>query len=331
MSRHVHNNRPRRHQHRGRLLAVAVVTVAALAVLGGAATTPTASAAIWTASAQTRVMPGTPSAGAQTIDLSAAGNEYQGAIIGLRGGASPHDAVVTWSPDSDPLLVQNAQLDKVMFVNISRPTTNTGAKAGLYPDPLVPRDFGKQMSVPAYSSSLYVLFHVPYGTAAGIYGGTLHVTNGDESTDLAVSLQVWSFGWQRLSTHTAFMTNMRDLQTSLQGSGMRWSGKQRQTVVTNFYRMMQQHGLTPLMPNVVPNTAADGSFNAGAYQAAIAPYLGADGIDLQDAQMPWNNWFPYPSWRKDPASSSLFVYLANLCHFYADNWWQSKVYSYIVD
>ena len=39
----------------------------------------------------------------------------------------------------------------------------------------------------------------------------------------------------------------------------------------------------------------------------------------------------YPSWRKDPASSSLFAYLANLCRFYADNGWQSKVYGYIVD
>ena len=331
MSRPVHSKGPRHHPHRGRFLAVAAATVAALAAVGVAAATPTASAAIWTASAQTRVMPGTPSGSTQTIDLSAAGNEYEGVIIGLRGGANPHDVTVTWSPDADPLLVQNAQLDQVMFVHISRPTTHTGAKAGLYPDPLVPRDFGQSLSVPSYSSSLYVFFHVPYGTAAGTYAGTLHVTNGDESADLPVSLHVWSFGWQRLSTHTAFMTNMRDLQTSLQGSGLKWSGQQRRTVVTNFYRMMQQHGLTPMMPNVLPTTAADGSFDASAYQAAIAPYLGVDGLDLQDAQIPWNNWFPYPSWRKDPASSSLFAYLANLCRFYADNGWQSKVYGYIVD
>ena len=121
---------------------------------------------------------------------------------------------------------------------------------------------------------------VPKDAKAGTYAGTLHVTNGDESADLPVSLHVWSFGWQRLSTHTAFMTNMRDLQTSLQGSGLKWSGQQRRTVVTNFYRMMQQHGLTPMMPNVLPTTAADGSFDASAYQAAIAPYLGVDGLDL---------------------------------------------------
>jgi hypothetical protein len=176
-----------------------------------------------------------------------------------------------------------------------------------------------------------VLFHVPYGTAAGTYYGTLHLINGDETADLPVSLRVWSFGWQRLSTHTAFMTNMRDLQTSLQGSGLRWSGKDRQTVVTNFYRMMQQHGLTPMMPNVVPTTSDDGSFDESHYLAAIAPYLGADGLDLADAQIPWNNWFPYPTWRKDPASSLLFTYLANLCRFYAANGWQSKAYGYIVD
>jgi hypothetical protein len=331
VSRPVRYLRPQRHPRHGTLLAAAVAVLTALAFLSAAATAPSARASVWTASALTRVMPGTPAGGTQTIDLSAAGNEYEGAIIGLRGGANPHDAAATWSPESDPLLVRNAQLDQVMFVRVSRPTTHTGKKAGLYPDPLVPRDIGQQMSVPSYSSSLYVLFHVPYGTAPGIYSGTLHVVNGDEVADLPVSLHVWSFGWQHLSTHTAFMTNMRDLQTSLQGSGLQWSGKDRQTVVTNFYRMMQQHGLTPLMPNVVPTTSADGSFDESRYQAAIAPYLGADGLDLADAQLPWNNWFPYPTWRKDPASSSLFTYLANLCRFYAANGWQSKAYGYIVD
>ena len=320
-----------RHPCRGILPATALAALAALAFLGAAVAAPTASASVWTASSLARVMPGTPAGSAQTIDLSAAGNEYEGAIIGLRGGANPHDVSVTWSPGSDPLLMQNAQLDQVMFVQVSRPTTHTGKKAGLYPDPLVPRAFGQQLSVPSYSSSLYVLFHVPYGTVAGTYYGTLHLINGEETTDLPVSLRVWSFGWQRLSTHTAFMTNMRDLQTSLQGSGLRWSGKDRQTVVTNFYRMMQQHGLTPMMPNVVPTTFDDGSFNESRYLAAIAPYLGADGLDLADAQLPWNNWFPYPTWRKDPASSSLFAYLANLCRFYAANGWQSKAYGYIVD
>ena len=323
----------RRPHPRGRRPTAAAVLLltAAVLVLGFAAAAPAADAAIWTASAQARIMPGTPAGGTQTIDISAAGNEYQGAIIGLRGGADPHDAMVTWSPDSDPLLVQNAELDQVMFVRVSRPTTHTGAKAGLYPDPLVPRGFGQRISVPSSSSSLYVLFHVPYGAAAGTYQGTLHLTNGDESADLPVSLRVWSFGWQRLSTHTAFMTNMRDLQTSLQGSGLRWSGKDRQTVVTNFYRMMQQHGITPLMTNVVPTTSSDGSFDATKYLQDIVPYLGADGLDLPDTQLPWNNWFPYPSWRKDTASTALFTYLANLCRFYADNGWQSKVYGYIVD
>jgi hypothetical protein len=114
------------------LPATALAALTALAFLGAAAA-PAASASIWTASSLARVMPGTPAGSAQTIDVSAAGNEYEGAIIGLRGGANPHDVSVTWSPGSDPLLMQNAQLDQVMFVKVSRPTTHTGKKAGLYP------------------------------------------------------------------------------------------------------------------------------------------------------------------------------------------------------
>ena len=179
-------------------IAVAVTILGALF-----AVVPAAHAAVWTTAPGTRVFPATHPGAHQTVSLSAAGGEYEGAIIGLRGSVQRH-AVVTWSSDSDPFLVQNAILDQVAFVRITHPTTGTGAKAGLYPDPLLPRRFAQTLTVPSRSSSLYVLFHVPYGTAAGTYSGSLHVVNGAEQVDVPVALKVWSFGWQRLSVHTAF-------------------------------------------------------------------------------------------------------------------------------
>ena len=66
-----------------------------------------------------------------------------------------------------------------------------GSRAGWYPDPLVPRDFGATQTVPGSvnpgpTTPFYVLVHVPYGTPAGTYAATLHVENGCEVVDLPV-------------------------------------------------------------------------------------------------------------------------------------------------
>ena len=316
-----------------RAAAVVALLAAVAAVLGLAAAAPSAGATVWTAPAQARIMPATPPSSSLAIDLSAAGNEYEGAFIGLRGGGAPHDVVVTWSSGSDPLLVQNAELDQVMFVKVSRPTTHLGSKAGLYPDPLVPRDFGQRISVPAYSSSLYVLFHVPYGTAAGTYRGSLHVANGDETAELPVSVRVWPFGWQRLSTHTAFMTNMRDLQTSLQGSGA----------------ALVRHGPADGGHQLLPHDAAARPDAAHA-QRACRPrrrgrLLQRRPVPAEHRALPRSRTASTcptprcpgtagsrtrrgarirPARRSSPTST-------NLCRFYADNGWQSKAYGFIVD
>ena len=111
--------------------------------------------------------------------------------------------------------------------------------------------------MPAHSSSLYVLFHVPYGTQAGIYTGTLHVSNGAEQVDLAVRLQVWSFGWQRLSVHTGFIVNFKTVGSDALAT----------------YAMLEQHGVTPLMPKAAPHVQANGDIAAAAYANELRPYL----------------------------------------------------------
>ena len=212
----------------------------------------------------TRVFPTTAPGTTRTVTLAAAGGEYVGEIIGLRGGSTRH-VTVTWADGSDPLLTGNSVLDQVAFVRITHVTTYSGAKPGLYPDPLLPRAFGQTLSAPARSSSLYVLFHVPYGTAAGTYTGTLHVVNGaGEQVDLPVSLQVWDFGWTKLSVETLYSANFRTIVDQV-----------------DTYRMLQQHGVTALMPKVVPRTSSNGAINATSYASALKPYLASDGLDLQ--------------------------------------------------
>jgi hypothetical protein len=293
----------------------AALLVAALAA-GGAllVVAPAAHASVWAAPGDTRVFPSTTPGAGQTVTLSAAGNEYVGEIIGLRG-SSARQASVTWASGSDPLLTDNSVLDQVAFVRITHVTTYSGAKPGLYPDPLLPRAFGQTLNVPARSSSLYVLFHVPYGTAAGVYTGTLYVVNGaGEQVDLPVSLQVWDFGWTKLSVETAFSVNFHTIVNQV-----------------GTYQMLQQHGVTTLMPAVVPRTSSNGDIKATSYTSALQPYLGSDGLDLQFTRFPWLNWWPDYSWKWAAGNKNLMNYLANVCRVFKDNGWQDKLIAYPID
>jgi len=289
-------------------------TIAALAAIGlGLAVVPVARASVWTASGETRVFPSTAPTTSQTIAMTAAGNEYVGKIIGLHASVARH-VTVTWADGSDPLLTANTVLDQVAFVHIKRVTTYSGAKPGLYPDPLLPRHFGQLLNAPAHSSSLYVLFHVPYGTPAGTYSGGLHVVYGTETVDIPVSLQVWDFGWSRLSVRTGFMVKMPTLPNPLAT-----------------YTMLEQHGVSPIMPHAAPRPQSNGEINVAGYTSALRPYLDASGLDMPTARLPWLSWCPDFSWRFAAGNSKLLNYLTNVCRVYKDNGWQSKLVAFPVD
>jgi Domain of unknown function (DUF4091) len=273
-----------------------------------------AQAAVWTAGSTARIVPGTPAGTTQAASVSAAGGEYEGLIVGLRGSAA-RTVSATWSADSDPLLTANSILDQVYFVHIKHPSTFSGAKAGLYPDPLVPRAWGQSLGVPAGSSSLYVLFHVPYGTTAGTYSGTLHVSNGAEQVDVPVTLTVYSFGWQKLSVRTAFSVNFNKLGGNLVAD----------------YKMLADHGITPQMPKVVPRTTSSGAIYATPYGNALDPYLSANGLDLTITVLPWLHWWPAYSWKMHSGNTALLNYLANVCRVFSAHGWTDKLIAYPVD
>lgn len=269
---------------------------------------------VWTTCELDRVFPTTKPGTAQTVSIAAAGGEYQGVIIGLNG-AMQRTAVVTWSSDTDPLLLGNSVLDQVAFVHITHPTTDLGSKPGWYPDPLLPRAFGQRLTVPSQSSSLYVLFHVPFGTTAGTYTGTLQVANGTEEVNLPVSLTVWNFGWQRLSVRTGFGVGFNDLGCD----------------TTLAYDMLLQHGVCPLMPKLTADPTADGSIDQSRYADGLDPYLSGSGLAMPTARLPWVDWTPDYPWKFDAKSPDLLNYLTNVCRVYADNGWQKQAIAYPID
>ena len=104
----------------GRLVVagLAVITVTAALLLVWAAA---AQASVWVIPAMSRAYPTTEPGSSQTIALDAAGNEYQGVQLCLRG--VDRKVRISWSADSDPLIIGNAQLFRVYYVKVTTPTT----------------------------------------------------------------------------------------------------------------------------------------------------------------------------------------------------------------
>ena len=168
--------RPGRHAAAG--LAAFTLGIALLLVWAVAA-----QASVWVIPAMSRAFPTTQAGARQSISLDAAGGEYQGVQVCVRGSGD-RKVRLSWSTDSDPFIVANAKLHRVFYVKVTKPTTRLGSRAGWYPDPLVPREFGATQTVPGSvnpgpTTPFYVLVHVPYGTPAGEYAAKLQVENGD--------------------------------------------------------------------------------------------------------------------------------------------------------
>jgi hypothetical protein len=310
------------------LAACLVAGVAALAATTLLATAAPARAAVWVIPATARALPGTPPGKAKTLALDAAGGEYEGAQVVVRG-ASARDVQLSWAAGSDALITDNATLSQVAFVHITHPSTDTHAAPGYYPDPLLPRAFGETVRMPAKTAALYVLVHVPYGTKAGAYAGTLHVQNGAEAADLGVRLRVWDFGWKRLSTHTAFSLSTNAIKESLRGS-RGFSAKTKEHLLTAYSTMLLQHGVTPMPPPATPRLSGD-SIDETQYAADLAPWAGADGLAFPDVQIPWYSWFPESLTPSLAATSWMRSYLTGVCRVFADNGWQEKAFAYVVD
>ena len=318
--------RPRIRSARAALLAFAAAT---LLLLSAAAS---AHAAVWVVPATGRVFPETQPGSSQVIALDAARNEYEGVQVAI-GGGELHQVTFSWADGGDPLITQNTLLHQVHYVNITQPTDGLQTGPGYYPDPLVPKAFGTPLDVPEYTTAFYLLTHVPPDAVPGDHSATLIVQNGNEYMELPFTLHVWPFGWTKLSTRTGFYLNPNHIGKSVAGSSLDWTdAAARQKVLLATYRMLAEHGISSLAPLEQPQTAADGSFDSAALQAALAPYLDTAGLGLSATRLPWMRTTP---WTLDthygPSSPQLTTYLTELCAMYRRAGWQDKAYGYIMD
>ena len=310
---------------------LAIVTLTATLLLVWAAA---AQASVWVIPAMSRAYPTTQPGARQSIAIDAARNEYQGVQLCLRGG--DRRVRISWTADSDPLITANSELFRVFYVKVTTPTTRLGSRTGWYPDPLVPREFGEAMTAPGSTNPgpttpFYILVHVPQGTPPGTYAATLQVEDGDKLVDVPFTLRVWNFGWDRISTRSAFAMSQDNLKRSLPRN-FTFNGENKATVLRNFYTVMKQHGISPTVVHYLPKVTNSGNVAEKDWAAKVAPFVdeGDGAVGLQDNQLPFLRWFPW-SRSQSPGSSAIYTYLKQMVAAYKAHGWDRKSYVYILD
>ena len=312
-----------------RALATTVLATAALAL--GLAAAPAAHAAVWTIGAGDKAFPNSPAGGSQAIVLSAAGNEYQAAQVVVRGGG-PRTVSLTWGAATAPLLSMNSTLSRVGYVRTTTPSSYAKAKTGTYPDPLLPTQFGRAISVPAYATAFYVLVHVPAGTVAGDYVGSLLVSEDGQVTTVPVTLHVWAFSLPADRVATCFPISLGHVRDSLHGA-IPWTYQNQKRVFDAYYAMFAQHGIAPAMLNPIPSyIPSSGHAKLDYAGPLLGQYLnpGPDGPGFSATRVPLDTHWPIerPSM---PGNPKVLTYLTDLFNYYKANGWQDKTYSWVYD
>ena len=136
-----------------------------------------------------------PEAACEAAMLSAACNETEALQFVLR----PKKELKRFMAQANPLTgpkganipAKNIEVLRERYVNVVRPTdTSTGP--GAWPDPLPP--LTKPINIAANTNQpLWVRIHVPKGTPAGIYTGTVSLTAENYKVDAPLHVEVYNF------------------------------------------------------------------------------------------------------------------------------------------
>lgn len=311
-----------------------------------------------------------------TMTLTAARGEYESRQIVIRPTAGPIEDV--WLEPSDLVTedgsstidAANVEVFKVDYVKVSIPSRGFRRK-GYFPDPLIPmklvngerlgwKPFGQQPTTAfrtvtnLRTQSFFVTIHVPNGTAAGIYRGTIRITargvsDGEDLPEVVVPVQieVYPFSIEKRTLKTSFgLSNNYAMYAG--SANHKWlrqgSGEDRITERTDFsgdqmlgwYRYMQEHRVSPqnLSPGFDSNGAqmqARNSYLSDYLDTGAASTHDGDRLAFNTAQMPQ---FLRPDYVKNPFASTTrrrnatTYYRSMRSSLYP---WLSKTYAYPVD
>ncbi|MBX7257611.1 MAG: DUF4091 domain-containing protein [Candidatus Hydrogenedentes bacterium] len=212
----------------------------------------TAEVQLWWASSGWKVSADRPApkAKSKAIEIRCAGNEWDAAQIVVRP-SKPLKGFIAKSntltgPQGATLDASNIEVLRVRYVTIQRMTDKWSALAP-WPDPLPPFkgpiDLNADPAEP--NQPLWVRVHVPKGTPAGTYKGTVTLTAEGYSAEVPLRVVVYGFELpDRMTCQTAFGF----------GEGYVWGYQkisdpaQRREVLDKYWQSFRNHHISPYHP-----------------------------------------------------------------------------------
>ena len=305
-----------------------------LAALLVTAASSVSAAQVWVAPAAQKIRPAAqaPAGASPTAKMAAAKNEFESFQVVVTGAASGVSMSLDNLSDGAGHTISGRDLVLYREALLNVPVKSGGdGAAGMWPDALIPdvdpiageKRNAFPFDVPANESrAVLVDVHAPQGTAAGTYGGVLHVTGG-VTQDVAVSLTVWDFEIPSTSTlKTAFglawngpCAGHGDTGCTGGAADMALRARYVQAALDNHVSIHQ-----PYYTATVDNS---GNANFGAFDQYAGPFLdGTANTRLAGAKL--------TSVSVNGASTAAVV-SAWGSHFKAKGWVSTTLFDYVCD
>jgi len=291
-------------------------------------------AQVWVAPAAQKIRPSVqPPAGATAAaSLAAAKNEFEAFQVVITGQASGVSMSFEGLNDGNGHTISGREivLYREALLNVASQTGGDGA-AGWWPDALVPdvdpiageKRNAFPFDVPGNESrAVLVDIHVPQGTAAGKYTGTLHVQGG-VTQDVPVELTVWDFEVPSTSTLRSAFGMAWNGPCMGHGDGGCRGGDSDFQLRARYVQAALDNHISLHQPYFTSTVDASGNENWGTFDQYVAPFLdGTANTRLRGAKLTsvsvngattaavvkaWSNHFKSKSW----STPTLFDYVCD--------------------
>lgn len=280
---------------------------------------------VTTAGVSRRIQPTTAPGSLVTARLAGPRASTQSFQIGVRGNGGPL-ASVTVTPaaletgSGDTLSADRVTVFRAAFIDftgIDGPThgilpapAESPTSDGLVPDPLIPlvdpytgADLGQPFAVAADRNEvLFVDVEIPAAAAAGVYAGVLAVSDGSDTVNVPIEVEVWDLTLPDLNTVQTYFVLNEDLIKNYHadtyqcyGADDCWLdyGATALELARRYAELLHRHRVDPGQVWVEDPSSGDACeppTDWSGFDASLAPYM--DGGYFSDG-IP-SGWFDVP-------------------------------------
>lgn len=190
------------------------------------------------------------------VRIGLAANEREAAQLVVRPGKALSGFIATAGPLTGPghafIGADNVEVLRVRYVNVQRPSDPWGAKAP-WPDPLPP--FHGAIALAANENQpFWIRVHVPKGTPAGDYAGTIALRADGYHADVPLQVHVYGFELpDRMTCETAFGFGAGNVYRYQKLA----TPEQRHEVLEKYWASLSAHHISPYDPTPTVDPKVD--------------------------------------------------------------------------